>query len=108
LIGQRSDQDTAEAEDARLPERFDDITYESRRRRKPGTAQAHDEHTAFAGHCCLVPLEFLTTKPGYVGRDLPYLPPILANQLGDFSKAVVNVNIVNFKGGSDSLTRTSV
>src|ERR1700751_3556770 len=48
LIGQGPDQDTRETGDACLPKRFDDITYESWRRREPGIAQAHDKRTAFA------------------------------------------------------------
>jgi ABC-type nitrate/sulfonate/bicarbonate transport system substrate-binding protein len=36
---------------------------------------------------------------------LCYLPPVLANQLGEFSKAGVNVNIVNFNGGQTRLRR---
>jgi NitT/TauT family transport system substrate-binding protein len=34
---------------------------------------------------------------------LCYLPPMLANQLGEFKNAGVNVDIAEFKGGSDSL-----
>src|SRR5512141_2890284 len=34
---------------------------------------------------------------------LCYLPTILAKQLGEFEKAGVNVEIVDFKGGSESL-----
>lgn len=35
---------------------------------------------------------------------LCYLPTVLAKQLGEFEKAGVNVEMVNFKGGSQSLT----
>ncbi len=34
---------------------------------------------------------------------LCYLPTVLANQLGEFKKAGVDVEMVNFKGGSESL-----
>jgi len=34
---------------------------------------------------------------------LCYLPTVLANQLGEFKKAGVDVDMVNFKGGSESL-----
>jgi NitT/TauT family transport system substrate-binding protein len=37
------------------------------------------------------------------GGCLCYLPTILAKQLGEFEKAGVNVEIVDFKGGSESL-----
>jgi NitT/TauT family transport system substrate-binding protein len=37
------------------------------------------------------------------GGCLCYLPTILANQLGEFEKAGVSVEIVDFKGGSESL-----
>jgi NitT/TauT family transport system substrate-binding protein len=35
---------------------------------------------------------------------LCYLPTVLANQLGEYQKAGVDVNLVAFKGGSESLT----
>src|SRR5438128_2153431 len=35
---------------------------------------------------------------------LCYLPTILAKQLGEFEKAGVNVELINFKGGSQALT----
>jgi len=37
------------------------------------------------------------------GGCLCYLPTILAKQLGEFEKAGVNVEVVDFKGGSESL-----
>ena len=37
------------------------------------------------------------------GGCLCYLPTILANQLGEFEKAGINVEVVDFKGGSESL-----
>ena len=37
------------------------------------------------------------------GGCLCYLPTMLAKQLGEYEKAGVNVDIVDFKGGSDSL-----
>jgi NitT/TauT family transport system substrate-binding protein len=37
------------------------------------------------------------------GGCLCYLPTILANQLGEFEKAGISVEIVDFKGGSESL-----
>src|SRR5471032_2924663 len=37
------------------------------------------------------------------GSCLCYLPTILAKQLGEFEKAGINVEVVDFKGGSDSL-----
>ena len=37
------------------------------------------------------------------GGCLCYLPTMLAKQLGEYEKAGVNVEIVDFKGGSDSL-----
>ena len=37
------------------------------------------------------------------GGCLCYLPTILAKQLGEFDKAGVNVEVVDFKGGSESL-----
>jgi NitT/TauT family transport system substrate-binding protein len=37
------------------------------------------------------------------GGCLCYLPTILAKQLGEFEKAGINVEIVDFKGGSESL-----
>src|ERR1700741_4817316 len=35
---------------------------------------------------------------------LCYLPTVLAEQLGEFKKAGVDVEMVNFKGGSQALT----
>src|SRR6185312_10635710 len=35
---------------------------------------------------------------------LCYLPTVLAKQLGEFEKAGLNVEMVDFKGGSQSLT----
>ena len=35
---------------------------------------------------------------------LCYLPTVLAQQLGEYERAGVNVNIVDFKGGSQALT----
>jgi NitT/TauT family transport system substrate-binding protein len=37
------------------------------------------------------------------GACLCYLPTMLAKQLGEFEKAGVNVEVVDFKGGSESL-----
>ncbi len=37
------------------------------------------------------------------GGCLCYLPTILAKQLGEFEKAGINVEVVDFKGGSESL-----
>jgi len=37
------------------------------------------------------------------GACLCYLPTVLANQLGEFEKAGVNVDLVDLKGGSDAL-----
>src|SRR5471032_438944 len=37
------------------------------------------------------------------GGCLCYLPTIMAKQLGEFEKAGINVEVVDFKGGSDSL-----
>ena len=37
------------------------------------------------------------------GACLCYLPPMLAKQLGEYEKAGVNVEVVDFKGGSESL-----
>jgi len=37
------------------------------------------------------------------GTCLCYLPTMLAKQLGEYEKAGVNVEIVDFKGGSESL-----
>ena len=37
------------------------------------------------------------------GACLCYLPTMLAKQLGEYEKAGVNVEIVDFKGGSESL-----
>ena len=37
------------------------------------------------------------------GSCLCYLPTVLAKQLGEFDKAGVNVDLVDFKGGSESL-----
>src|ERR1035441_10183954 len=37
------------------------------------------------------------------GSCLCYLPTILAQQLGEFEKAGVTVEVVDFKGGSESL-----
>jgi NitT/TauT family transport system substrate-binding protein len=37
------------------------------------------------------------------GGCLCYLPTILANQLGEFEKAGINVEVIDFKGGSESL-----
>jgi len=38
------------------------------------------------------------------GACLCYLPTMLAKQLGEFEKAGVDVEVVDFKGGSESLT----
>src|ERR1043165_3151295 len=35
---------------------------------------------------------------------LCYLPTVLANQLGEYEKAGVEVELINFKGGSQALT----
>src|SRR3974390_2355730 len=37
------------------------------------------------------------------GACLCYLPTMLAKQLGEYEKAGVNVEVVDFKGGSESL-----
>src|SRR3974390_845607 len=37
------------------------------------------------------------------GSCLCYLPTMLAKQLGEYEKAGVNVDVVDFKGGSESL-----
>jgi NitT/TauT family transport system substrate-binding protein len=49
------------------------------------------------------------TKPGKVtiavggGACLCYLPTLLANQLGEFDKAGISVDLVDLKGGADAL-----
>ena len=35
---------------------------------------------------------------------LCYLPTVLANQLGEYKKAGLDVELINFKGGSQALT----
>jgi NitT/TauT family transport system substrate-binding protein len=52
-----------------------------------GTAMAQKVTIAIGGAACLC-----------------YLPTVLANQLGEFKKAGVDVEMVDFKGGSQSLT----
>src|SRR3978361_1190137 len=43
------------------------------------------------------------TVPAGAGACLPYLPTVLAKQLGEFDKAGLAVELVDLKGGSDAL-----